>query len=142
MQANPVMITLLGTDIDPCEFVFDQPGHCVLGRSNDCDVPFPPSSKHATISRLQCALEVDPPFVFLRDLGSRNGTYLNGRLIGRATHKSSSESDIVEIEEGAAHEVHDGDEIRIGNATIRVGIALLEDSQRTVQYSWAVPSFG
>lgn len=35
------------------------------------------------ISRFNCFLKIDPPYVIARDMGSLNGTYINGRLIGK-----------------------------------------------------------
>lgn len=55
-----------------------------LGRDAACDIPFPVdgvSKKHLTVT-------VTNDVVYLQDMGSANGTFLNGKLIKRATIKS------------------------------------------------------
>jgi len=54
---------------------------CVIGRSRECQVRIPAPE----VSRKHCLLEIDPPCVRVRDLGSRNGTFVNGVMIGRRT---------------------------------------------------------
>lgn len=53
----------------------------VIGRSSDCDVPL----DVAAVSRRHAALLVDAGQYYVEDLGSRNGTILNGRLIDGRT---------------------------------------------------------
>jgi predicted component of type VI protein secretion system len=60
-------------------------GHCLVfpngkfmfGRGPECDVR--PNSD--LISRQHCLLQVDDERALIRDLGSRNGTLINGRLV-------------------------------------------------------------
>jgi pSer/pThr/pTyr-binding forkhead associated (FHA) protein len=52
-------------------------GEYVIGRGAECDVR--PDSEW--VSRQHCLLRVAQDGVFLRDLGSRNGTLINGRLV-------------------------------------------------------------
>lgn len=35
------------------------------------------------ISRFNTFFKIDPPYVIVRDMGSLNGTYVNGRIIGK-----------------------------------------------------------
>jgi pSer/pThr/pTyr-binding forkhead associated (FHA) protein len=48
----------------------------VIGRAEDCDVR-PESDR---VSRHHCVFKVDEYTVRVRDLGSKNGTYVNGHL--------------------------------------------------------------
>ena len=41
-----------------------------------------------SVSRYHCLLEIDPPYVQVSDCGSFNGTFLNGKLIGRREDKT------------------------------------------------------
>ncbi|WP_161604667.1 FHA domain-containing protein [Roseiconus nitratireducens] len=50
---------------------------CVIGRHADCDLQF----ATRTISRRHCAIVFDQRHVLIRDLGSRNGTWLDGELL-------------------------------------------------------------
>lgn len=52
----------------------------VLGRANECDLRIPTRD----VSRRHCEIEVGLATVLVRDLGSSNGTYLNGRRIAEA----------------------------------------------------------
>ena len=52
----------------------------VIGRRSDCDLYIP----LMPISRRHCQLNHDKGVLKIRDLGSRNGTYLNGKRISEA----------------------------------------------------------
>jgi pSer/pThr/pTyr-binding forkhead associated (FHA) protein len=65
------------------EFVLKN-GDNVLGRDSSCDIPFPVegvSKKHFTVT-------VTDDVVYIQDMGSANGTFVNGKIIKRATLKS------------------------------------------------------
>lgn len=53
------------------------PGEYFFGRGEECHVRF----NSDWVSRQHCLLAVGPNAVMLTDLGSRNGTLLNGRLL-------------------------------------------------------------
>ena len=53
-------------------------GKLLIGREVDCHL----RPESALISRHHCALLLDDYTLRVRDLGSRNGTYVNGRRIG------------------------------------------------------------
>lgn len=57
------------------EFVFDQHDTFLIGRSDTAHLYLPDDR---FFSRHHCLLEIAPPRCFLRDLGSMNGTYING----------------------------------------------------------------
>jgi len=54
-------------------------GKLIIGREEDCHLR-PPSE---FISRHHCVLLLDEYTLRIRDLGSKNGTYVNGRRIGK-----------------------------------------------------------
>jgi eukaryotic-like serine/threonine-protein kinase len=56
-------------------FTFDQHDTFLIGRSESAHFCLP-NDKY--FSRNHCLLEIAPPQVFLRDLGSTNGTFVNG----------------------------------------------------------------
>jgi pSer/pThr/pTyr-binding forkhead associated (FHA) protein len=63
---------------------------------------------------------MDPPSVQVRDLGSLNGTYVNGELVGGRLSQTKTNDP---SEEPDWFPLHDGDELRIGqNARLRVEI--------------------
>ncbi len=59
------------------EVVLDKPG-IVVGRRPDCDVRVPQPG----VSRRHCELVVRDDTLVVRDLGSSNGTYVNGTRVG------------------------------------------------------------
>jgi pSer/pThr/pTyr-binding forkhead associated (FHA) protein len=50
---------------------------CVLGRRQDCDLQIPLMG----ISRQHCELSVKGAKIFVKDLGSSNGTFVNGKRV-------------------------------------------------------------
>jgi predicted component of type VI protein secretion system len=58
------------------EFVFTE--HGPVGRSRDCSLRLPDE----TVSR-HCRLDLDTQGASVQDLGSLNGTFVNGQLVGR-----------------------------------------------------------
>ena len=57
------------------DFTFDQHDTFMIGRSEDAQFCLP---QDRFFSRHHCILEIAPPQCFLRDLGSTNGTFVNG----------------------------------------------------------------
>jgi len=56
----------------------------VMGRRHDCDLCIPLKA----VSRRHCQLYSNDDKLKIRDLGSRNGTYLNGKRVDDATVKA------------------------------------------------------
>src|SRR5690606_9780493 len=77
-----------------------------VGRGTDSDMCVPASS----VSKRHAEIVPGPEVLLLKDLGSTNGTYVNGQRIEQAT-------------------VREGDIIQFANSVFRVGIAR-QDQQR------------
>jgi eukaryotic-like serine/threonine-protein kinase len=69
-------------------FNFHQPDTFLIGRTNDSHLCLP---NDRFFSRHHCLLEISPPRCFLRDLGSTNGTFVNGRRVREAFLKSGDQ---------------------------------------------------
>src|SRR5438874_5070539 len=67
------------------EFTFDQHDTFLIGRSNDAHLYLP---EDKFFSRHHCLLEIAPPRCFLRDLGSTNGTFVNGQKVSEVFLRS------------------------------------------------------
>src|SRR5215217_5221567 len=96
-------------------FTFDQHDTFMVGRSEDAQFRLP---HDPFFSRHHCLLEIAPPQAFLRDLGSTNGTYVNGLRVDTAYLKS-------------------GDRIQAGETVLEVdvtvGPAEFDSTQKMVQ---------
>lgn len=72
-------------------YTFNEPQGFTFGRAKDCSCVV---ENDNTFSRHHFLLEVNPPEVWLRDLGSLNGTYVNGRKVGgRPTGVAAEEAE-------------------------------------------------
>lgn len=88
-------------------FSFDQHDTFMIGRSEDAQFCLP---EDRFFSRHHCILEIAPPQAFIRDLGSTNGTFVNGMRVETAYLKS-------------------GDRIQGGETVLEVDVAAgLDDS--------------
>src|SRR5690348_11136009 len=115
-----VTLTLVSGHLDRAAYVFEERTTSVVGRSRDCSPRLPNDEHHRTVSRHHCLLDINPPAIRVRDFGSLNGTYVNGRKIGQRAREETPE-------EAAAgnypeHDLADGDEIRIGDTVFRIGV--------------------
>ncbi|MDH3492864.1 MAG: serine/threonine-protein kinase [Acidobacteriota bacterium] len=66
-------------------FTFDEHETFLIGRSESAHFCLP---EDRFFSRHHCLLEIAPPQIFLRDLGSTNGTYVNGLKVDAVHLKS------------------------------------------------------
>lgn len=97
-------------------FVFEEHDTFLFGRAPECHISLPDDSY---ISRHHFMLEINPPVVFLRDLGSLNGTGVNGILYGGPGHKKGS------TPEGKDEvRLKDGDQIYAGKTVFSLAIEL------------------
>jgi pSer/pThr/pTyr-binding forkhead associated (FHA) protein len=98
-------------------FTFAAHDTFLLGRHPDCHVPL---ADDLSVSRHHFILEVCPPQACVRDLGSRNGTYVNGRKCGGRKEGETPE-------EGAKRKYPEitlkhGDRIQVGDTALEVSI--------------------
>jgi pSer/pThr/pTyr-binding forkhead associated (FHA) protein len=79
------------------------------GQKKSCSICFP----ERTVSRYHCLIDIAPPMVMVRDFGSKNGTWLNGSVIGQRPADMSPE-DAQKNRFNFEHEIHDGDTLQLG----------------------------
>lgn len=117
---------------------FEEHDTFIFGRGEDCHARL--SDKDVTASRHHFILEVNPPDARIRDLGSLNGTYVNGvRYGGRPGHMTPEEG------RGLNHpevDIHSGDEIKVGetafNFHVEAAVAVREEAGRGIPSTRAV----
>ncbi len=106
--------------------VFEQYGVCVVGRDHDCTFQLPEDDE--AVSRYHFIIEAHPPEVRVRDLGSMNGTFVNGtRYGGRADNETPAEAQAKY--QFPQVDLKDGDKIKAGRTVFAFS---LEYPQRTV----------
>ncbi len=126
-MAVNVTLTFLNGSLKGQKREFTRPGRVVIGRSSDCDLQLPSGLEYMEVSRRHCELDIDPPSVQVRDLGSRNGTHLNGLTVGqRGTGTGPGGT-----EESPWHVVKEGDELRLGDIVLRADISMKPERERS-----------
>jgi hypothetical protein len=116
-MSGEVVLTVTTENVQEKTFVFNSHETFLFGRVNDCHICLPEDPQ---VSRHHFLMEVNPPQVCIRDLGSRNGTYINKQKYGGRARDETPE-------EGARHqypqvELHNGDEVRVGQTVLRVQV--------------------
>jgi pSer/pThr/pTyr-binding forkhead associated (FHA) protein len=107
-------------------YAFDKPTTCVVGRARDCTIALPMETEHLDVSRHHCQLDISPQAVRVRDLGSLNGTYVNGRKIGQREDPAVPPAG--DVAGSQAVELSAGDEIQLGGHTaFRVSLSPTHD---------------
>jgi hypothetical protein len=110
-MVTAVRLTVLTGPHKNRRFCFCGPTRCQVGRAFDCFVQLSGAERDLLISRHHCQLDIDPPAVQVQDLGSANGTYVNGQKV---------EPVWTELSEMAGRVVSDGDLLTVGGTTLRV----------------------
>jgi eukaryotic-like serine/threonine-protein kinase len=109
-------------------YVFDSRTTSTIGRHDDCSISVPNDREHSLISRFHCFLDVNPPQVRIRDFGSLNGTYINGRKIGQRPEGISAEKG--QQMSFPQVDLQNGDRIQLGETVFQVKIE--QSAQRQV----------
>jgi hypothetical protein len=99
---------------------YDFDGHdtFLFGRAPDCHARLDASD--ASASRHHFLLEANPPLARVRDLGSLNGTHVNG--VRHGGRRPDETPDTAKARGLAQVDLRHGDEIRVGATVIRVEI--------------------
>jgi pSer/pThr/pTyr-binding forkhead associated (FHA) protein len=120
MVAARVILTVLEGTHSGQRFELGGQAPWVIGRSSDCNVHLAGGFEDWLVSRHHCQVDVEAPAVLVHDLGSRNGTFLNGRRIPNPTSVIAGDHDTEIIP--PEFELKDGDELRVGPIPLRVHI--------------------
>jgi pSer/pThr/pTyr-binding forkhead associated (FHA) protein len=132
-MAAPIKLTVRNGVSPAQEYVFSVRTTCMVGRGSDCSVRLPNDPLHWGVSRHHCLLDIDPPLIRVRDLGSRNGTYVNGRLIGqRADTTAVATGSVVGLSEV---NLLPGDEIQVGATVLHVSLGAEDDTAQDIRLS-------
>jgi len=114
-----VILEVLSGPIEGKVFVFENHDTFLFGRRRDCHAQIP---KDGYVSRHHFILEVNPPDARIRDLGSRNGTYVNGAKYGGREEGERPED--AAARQYPEVDLKQGDQIAAGQTTILVRVEL------------------
>jgi len=96
-------------------YTFREPQGFTFGRAVDCSFVV---ENDNTFSRHHFLMEINPPQVWIKDLGSLNGTYVNEKIIGSRPAGVEAK----DAEHGDVHPLRDGDIIKAGTYTLRLKV--------------------
>ena len=131
-----IKITLCLTgDVDPEEYVFENPGLYTIGRDLECSLVIP-KSKDRAVSRVHCKLLVTESNAFLRDAGSSNGTFINGAQLDRGDAQLDST-----LQQPYDRIIKTGDIIRIGNSIFDAEISLGRGKPQSSHSTIILPAY-
>jgi eukaryotic-like serine/threonine-protein kinase len=115
-----VILEVVGGNQRGKRFVFDDHDMFVFGRASDCHIQIP--ADDPTASRHHFILEANPPDAVVRDLGSLNGTWVNGVKHGGrekgATPEQGAQRRFPEVA------LRHGDKIKVGETVLAVTLEL------------------
>src|SRR5512137_3025952 len=100
-------------------FAFSEHDTFIFGRMADCHCCLPDDQQ---VSRHHFLLEVNPPDACIRDFGSLNGTWVNGKKIGaREKGESPEEGQKRHYQEV---DIKDSDEIEVGQTKLKIQVEI------------------
>lgn len=112
---NAVILKIISGPKVGTTFEFTEHDTFIFGRMSDCHINLPDDEY---LSRHHFILEVNPPDIRIRDLGSLNGTFVNGKKIGGRKREETPEQGAVR--EYAQVDLANGDEVRTGDTCFLV----------------------
>jgi hypothetical protein len=117
-MSTAIRLTVLTGPHRNQRFCFCGPTRCQVGRALDCFVRLSGAERDQLISRHHCQLAIDPPLIQVEDLGSGNGTYINGQRVAPSPRTATLDPSC----ETAGSVVRHGDVLTVGGTTLRVDI--------------------
>src|SRR5260370_34324327 len=116
-MVTAVRLTVLTGPHKNRRFCFCGPTRCQVGRDVNCFVQLSGTERDQLISRHHCLLDINPPVIQVEDLGSGNGTYVNGKKVDPSPKETTllpnSETGLV---------VNQGDLLTTGGTSFRVDV--------------------
>ncbi|UUO17176.1 serine/threonine-protein kinase [Dolichospermum heterosporum] len=116
MQST-ITLTITTGKLSGKQYIFDSRTTCLIGRNDDCYLSIPDQFDQR-VSRYHCLLDINPPEIRIRDLGSLNGTYINNTKIGgRQSHQNAEEAAKLNFPE---YDLQHGDHITVGDTILKI----------------------
>lgn len=112
-----VKLSVIEGPMKGAEFAFAEHDTFLFGRQEDCHAHLP---NDEWISRHHFILEANPPDARVRDLGSLNGTYVNGKKYGGRAKTETPEEAAKRLYPEV--DLKDDDRIKVGATTLQVRV--------------------
>jgi eukaryotic-like serine/threonine-protein kinase len=113
-----VILKAIAGPLQGQSYIFEEHDTFIFGRDNDCHAKL--SEHDVTASRHHFFIEVNPPEARIQDLGSRNGTRVNGiRYGGRPDYMTPEEARFLSF---PTIDIKNGDQIEVGVTVFKVSI--------------------
>jgi hypothetical protein len=116
-MANAIKLSVITGPHHRRRYCFRGATKGIIGRGSDCLVQLAGFERDGLISRKHCLIAVDPPRAGICDLGSANGTYVNGRPLPNYRDSDTNEDSCAAP---TLVELQDGDVVTIGGTTLQV----------------------
>jgi pSer/pThr/pTyr-binding forkhead associated (FHA) protein len=121
---SKITLTITRGKLSRQQYTFESRSTCIVGRNVDCNLQIA-DKVDMTISRYHCLLDINPPDIRVRDLGSLNGTFVNGKNIGqRQKQQPAKEAVKLNFPE---YNLQDGDEIKLGDILLKIEVQIEEE---------------
>jgi serine/threonine-protein kinase len=137
-----ISLTVQAGQCEGKRFEFEGHDNFVVGRSPRANLSLPDEGKH--ISRIHCMIELNPPHCRLIDVGSTNGTLVNGQKISMVNLKHGDRITVgktVLLVSVSSTDAMGGRTVPRPQAqAARAGILPLRDGPETVRVAFASPA--
>ena len=128
---STVTLTITTGKLSGKQYIFDNRSTCIIGRGEDCNLQIA-DNIDMTVSRYHCLLDINPPEIRIRDLGSLNGTMVNDKIIGQRKAEETPEAaaKIVFPE----YDLGNNDQVIVGDIIFDIGVETELKKQRTPNF--------
>ena len=110
------------------QYIFDSRSTCIIGRGEDCNLQIA-DNIDMTVSRYHCLLDINPPEIRIRDLGSLNGTMVNDKIIGqRKAEQTPEEAAKIAFPE---YDLGNNDQVIVGDIVFDIDVETELEKQKT-----------
>jgi pSer/pThr/pTyr-binding forkhead associated (FHA) protein len=125
MSPMTVTLTVVNGPLVGQAYEFREPAVHVFGRARECYPRLPDERPYKDISRHHCLLRVNLPELWLLDLSSTNGTFINGARLGPPADEGPALAGdprgltlALHPQETGWHALKDGDVVALGESAV------------------------
>jgi eukaryotic-like serine/threonine-protein kinase len=119
-MVNEVKFKIQGGPLDGNKFGIAERMSCIVGRDSDCNIVIP-DDVDMNVSSHHCILDINPPEIVVRDLGSSNGTFINGKRLYSASDTVEDNAELT-VKMPDEYVLNHNDKLMIGETVFLVEI--------------------